>query len=71
MSSMADWMQFLRRSMLRIKVNDERQSLHRLMKFGPEPNFWNEFVFLAYHHHQSDAIFLTGIPDLRSTLPHA
>jgi hypothetical protein len=26
---------------------------------------------LAYHHHQADAIFLSGIPDLRATLPHA
>ncbi len=25
----------------------------------------------GYHHHQSDAIFLAGIPDLKATLPHA
>jgi len=25
----------------------------------------------GYHHHQSDAIFLAGIPDLQATLPHA
>jgi hypothetical protein len=28
-------------------------------------------VFQAYHHHQDDAIFLAGIPDLKATLPHA
>ncbi len=25
----------------------------------------------TYHHHRPDAIFLAGIPDLKSTLPHA
>ena len=53
------------------KSGEERQALYRLLKYGPEPNYWNEFVFKAYHHHQSDAIFLAGIPDLKATLPHA
>ena len=43
----------------------------RLLKHGPEPNYWNEFVFQAHHHHQSDAIFLVAIPDLKATLPPA
>jgi len=34
-------------------------------------NYWNEFVLLTYHHHQADAISLSGIPDLKATLPHA
>jgi hypothetical protein len=41
------------------------------MKFGPKKSYWNEFVLLAFHHHQADAIYLSGIPDLKSTLPHA
>ena len=45
--------------------------LHRFLNFGNSTNHWNEFVFLAYHHYQADAIFLTGIPDLKATLPHA
>jgi len=32
--------------------------LHNLLKYGLEPNYWNEFVFKAYHHHQHDAVFL-------------
>ncbi len=43
---------------------------HHLMKYGPDPNHWNEYVFCAYTGHQHDAIFLTGIPDIRRTLPH-
>jgi hypothetical protein len=67
-----DWIAYLKRSMVGIKACSEPDGgLHQLLKFGLSKNYWNEFVFLAYHHHQADAIFLTGIPDLRATLPHA
>lgn len=66
-----DWTQFLNRTMLKVSGTSEEDALHRLMKYGLEPNYWNEFVFKAYHHHQSEAIFLAGIPDLKATLPHA
>ena len=68
-ASKDDWLQFLRRALP--GTGDDQVALHRLMKYGPEPHYWNEFVFKAYHHHQSDAIFLDGIPDLKATLPHA
>jgi len=42
-----------------------------LMKYGPEPNHWNEYVFCAYTGHRKEAIFLTGIPDIPESLPHA
>jgi hypothetical protein len=66
-----DWTDFLRRSIVGTKAFGEAEALHRLLKFGPKRNYWNEFVFLAYRSHQVDAIFLTGIPDLKATLPHA
>jgi len=62
---------FLKRNIAGMKASNEADAHHRLMKFGPSKNYWNEFVFRAYHHHQPDAIFLAGIPDLKSTLPHA
>ncbi len=70
-ASKNDWLQFLQRSMAQFQSGDERQSLYRLLKYGADPNYWNKFVFQAYHHHQSDAIYLAGIPDLKATLPHA
>jgi hypothetical protein len=70
-ASKDDWLQFLRRAMLQTGISDESQALRELLKYGPEPTYWNEFVFKAYHHHQADAIFLAGIPDLKATLPHA
>lgn len=66
-----DWIDYLKRNMVGMKASSEAEALHRLMKFGPTKNYWNEFVFLAFHHHQADAIYLSGIPDLKSTLPHA
>ncbi len=66
-----DWTNFLRRTLLQFKADSESEQLHQLMKYGPSSYYWHEFVFKAYHHHQDDAIFLTGIPDVRSGLPHA
>lgn len=70
-ASKGDWTQFLRRGMSQSGFGNDPDGLHKFLKFGPNPNYWNEFVFKGYHHHQSDAIFLAGIPDLKATLPHA
>lgn len=67
----ADWQDYLKRSLLLCPAKVEREALYRLMKYGPDQNYWHEFVFKAYHHHQHDAVFLAGIPDLKDTLPHA
>ena len=42
-----------------------------LMKYGPDADYWNEYIFLAYSNFQREAIFLTGIPDIPESLPHA
>ncbi|MBO0755634.1 MAG: hypothetical protein J2P54_07215 [Bradyrhizobiaceae bacterium] len=42
-----------------------------IMKHGPTPNHWNEYIFCAYAGYQYDAVFLTGIPDIKESLPHA
>ena len=42
-----------------------------LMKYGPDPSHWNEYIFSAFSDYQYEAIFLTGIPDIRQSLPHA
>lgn len=68
-TSAKDWAEYLRRTVVRGR-GPIVERLHRLFKFGPELNYWNEFIFSAYLHEQSDAIFLTGVPDIRSTLPN-
>lgn len=69
MASKNDWLQFFGRALP--DAGKDSTALHRFFKYGPDMNYWNEFVFKAYHHHQTDAIFLAGIPDLKATLPRA
>jgi hypothetical protein len=67
----ADWVAYLKRAMLQVKAKGDEEKLHHLLKYGLSVNHWNEFVFQAYHHHQYDAIFLAGMPDVKGSLPHA
>ena len=70
-----DWTAYLKKSVL--GSADTRKALHEFLKFGKEAHSrkpdesWNEFIFQAYHHHQTEAIFLSGLPDVKGSLPHA
>ena len=68
-SAKADWVAYLKKQLL--GASDQRAALCEFLKYGPQPNHWNEFVFQAYHHHQFEAIFLAGLPDVQGSLPHA
>jgi hypothetical protein len=65
-----DWTAYLKRS-LALSTQPEQSRLWHFMKYGHTPNQWNEFVFEAYANYQYDAIFLTGLPDVPASLPHA
>jgi len=65
----SDWTAYLKKNLL--GSADTKKALHEFLKFGKEPNAWNEFIFEAYHHHQHDAIFLAGLPDVKSSRPNA
>ena len=65
---------YLERELDRIKTKKPPRTDNAhgyLMKFGPDPNYWNEYILCAYSNYQHDAIFLTGIPDITQSLPHA
>ena len=70
-ASKSDWTAYLNRATLQLKIEDDDQRLYCLLKNGLSVHHWNEFVFQAYHHHQHDAIFLAGLPDVKGSLPHA
>ncbi len=70
-ASKSDWIAFLKRTMVQCDGPNDATRLRNLLKFGLEPNYWNEFVFKSYLNYQADAVFLTGIPDMKATLPHA
>jgi len=67
--SREDWTAFLNRSL--VDAADQRSGLRDLLKHGSDNVNWSEFVMNAYHHHQFDAIFLTGLPDVAGSLPHS
>ncbi len=70
-TSPSDWMAYLNKSILETGRIDRHATLHDVLKYGREPQFWSEFIFLGYHHHRPDAIFLAGLPDVKGSLPHA
>lgn len=48
-----------------------QQAMHTFLKHGPRPRHWPEFVFEGYSGHRHDVIYLTGLPDVRASRPHA
>jgi hypothetical protein len=53
------------------KLPEKMEAAAYIMKYGPTPNHWNEYIFCAYTGYQHEAVFLTGIPDIKESLPHA
>jgi hypothetical protein len=63
---------YIDRELVRISASSRKpMNADYLLKYGPSANHWNEYIFLAYVNHQTDAIFLAGIPDIRESLPQA
>ena len=68
------YVDYLERELARMKAKNPRgtdDALGDLMKYGADPNHWNEYIHCGYSGHRHEAIFLTGIPDIRQSLPHA
>jgi len=70
----ADWFAFFERQERGLPpARTEHEQVvrrHAMLKRGPDPNYWNEYVFLAYSSASDSAIVLCGLPDLPQTLPH-
>jgi hypothetical protein len=67
----ADWTAYLSKSLIGLTAPDKRRRLHEVLKYVRGPNFWSEFILKAYLNHRPDAIFLTGLPDVPGSMPHA
>lgn len=53
------------------KAPGATQGYELLMKYGPERNYWNEYVFEAYVNHRAEVIFLCGLPDVEESRPRS
>ncbi len=62
---------FLKRNITQINISNELDAYKHFMKYGLNRNYWNEYIFLGYANHNQKAIFLTGIPDMPTSLPHS
>jgi hypothetical protein len=70
----AAWLDYLERERQRFgsKIPARRMDVTAfIMKHGPSVNHWNEYIFCGYAGHCNEAVFLTGIPDRKKSLPHA
>ncbi len=62
---------FLKRNINQMKIPNEADAYYHFMKYGVNRNYWNEYIFQGYANHNKNAIFLTGVPDMPSSLPHS
>ncbi len=72
--SEAAWLAYLERARQRLGSKIPVRNMDAtsyIMKHGPSVNHWNEYIFCAYAGHCKEAVFLTGLPDVKETLPHA
>jgi hypothetical protein len=64
------WQAYLDRTLPAI-ASDPTTAYARLMKRGLSERFWLEYVFEAYASHQTEAVFLMGLPDIADSRPHS
>jgi hypothetical protein len=64
----AEWLAYFRRTLPATAGFDEYE---RHMKYGPTRGYWSDYVFEAYLNHQTDAIYLAGVPDIPESRPHS
>jgi hypothetical protein len=53
------------------RVSDKLRNRFDMLAGRIKQQLSKEDILLAYVNHQHDAIFLTGIPDVKGSLPHA
>ena len=64
-SKPGDWLAFF----LRQGVNEA--GLYSFFKYGPTERYWHDYIMDGYVNVTSDRVYLTGIPDVPGSLPHA
>jgi hypothetical protein len=66
-----EWIAFLDRTLQKTGRSDRNSAYEELMKHGLNRHYWNEYIFEAYVNHTSNAIYLTGLPDIPLSRPHS
>lgn len=66
-----EWQAYFRRTLPDYPLAERIASYERHMKYGPTRYYWTEFVLEAYVNHQTEVIFLAGLPDVAESRPHS
>lgn len=66
-----DWHAFLERTLSRLPGSTPSETYERLMKYGLNLHYWNEYIFEAYAGAETSAVFLRGLPDVGLSRPHS
>lgn len=66
----SEWLAFFDRT-LNEGPGGRVAAYERLMKYGLNRHYWNEYIFEAYVNHRPGVIFLTGLPDVEESRPHS
>jgi hypothetical protein len=66
-----EWLAYFARTLPKIDPADAQRAYEILMKYGPERSYWSEYIFEAYVNHQTEVVFLSGLPDVAETRPHS
>jgi len=59
-----EWLAYFRRT---LAATASFEDYERHMKYGPNREYWNDYVFEGYVNHTADAIYLAGVPDSRKS----
>lgn len=65
------WYAFLERTLPKLACSTPYEAYERLMKYGLNLNYWNEYIFEAYAGAETSAVFLHGLPDIALSRPHS
>ena len=66
-----DWHDYFSRVLPEAPPQARLAACEHHMKYGPSRSYWNEFVFEGYVNYTSEAVFITGLPDIAESWPHS
>ena len=66
-----EWIAYFARTLPKIDPANTQRAYKILMKYGPERNYWNDYIFEAYVNHRTEVVFIAGLPDVEESRPHS
>ncbi len=62
-----EWKTYFKKQGIEIGSENFEKKLYNHMKYPKDKNYWIEFTLWAYMQHRPDVIYLTGLPDDKTT----